>query len=959
MPSPIPIVVFAQVPPPEHGQSRMVLLALNALREKPESFEVHHINSKFSNTLEEIGEGSIGKSLLIAKYLAQAVHVRLSAGQAILYYVPGPTKWSAVLRDWILLLVLRRFYSRIVFHWHAIGQGEWAHGSGRLRLSGPRWLDRLARKISARILDQPLASISVSDNSGKDAAAVASGHRLIIYNGLADPCPDFDQRMAPLRLERSLEIASSPNPCFKLLFLSHGTLEKGILDALDCLEGAVRQARPDWFFRLTFAGGVSDSMREEFDQKANALRERWPDRIGIIEKGYLTGEDKEECFVDHDIFLSPSHWESFGLTVIEAMAYGMPIVAAASDGVEGVLPSGHPYLAPVASPEKLASKLVECCTMMVGANGPAFGQRLRERFLALYQIEAFKTALTEAFLKLSQEGSTAPARPSSGPIRVDSCSFVVPSSSSSEAEESVTADSEASSSSLNVHQRSSAVNPSSPSAPAPRPLSAPSAPPRFAPSSDKSVVSPPPPSSSAPLSDLSAFAVNSSPSLNVHQRSSAVKPSSPAAEESATANQDAGETPTLLSSIRVDSCPFVVPPSSNAEELVTADRAGSALPSEESKIQNPKSKIKLTTYLADQNPGHDRSFGISRMSQVVLSALQATGAVTIEAITSKTSQQAPEGVKTSRVLPWGTRTKWVRLLTDHFHPLFARFRADVDIHYFPKGYLPLLSVYCRPSVVTIHDTIIQYDEDHYPKWRKRREYAYWAMMLKHTLKQADRILTVSWSSKRQIEAFMNRHGIPRKEITVTYEPCLYEEIPQPEEPAKENYVVHLASVEPHKRTTQLIRWWHEAEAQGRELPMLHLIGSVPPEVAPLLASSHSIVKRPFLEDSALQAAYTGARALILSSEIEGFGLPALEAYYLGTPVCFVKGTSVEEVLGVATGKGGFSLDSADSLFRALDEVMGIDSGEIRETGLKLRETYASAKVAERMMKVFEEVGRPR
>ena len=85
-----------------------------------------------------------------------------------------------------------------------------------------------------------------------------------------------------------------------------------------------------------------------------------------------------------------------------------------------------------------------------------------------------------------------------------------------------------------------------------------------------------------------------------------------------------------------------------------------------------------------------------------------------------------------------------------------------DLHYFPKGYLPLLSAFCRPSVVTIHDTIIQYDEDHYPQWRKPWEYAYWAMMLKHTLRKADRILTVSKSSKRQIEAFMDRHGITTK-----------------------------------------------------------------------------------------------------------------------------------------------------------------------------------------------------
>jgi glycosyltransferase involved in cell wall biosynthesis len=365
--------------------------------------------------------------------------------------------------------------------------------------------------------------------------------------------------------------------------------------------------------------------------------------------------------------------------------------------------------------------------------------------------------------------------------------------------------------------------------------------------------------------------------------------------------------------------------------------------------------ISITAYLADQNPGHDRSFGISRMSQVVLEALRDSGRMMIGTIVSKTSQQAPAGVDSINVLPWGTRRKWVRLLTDHFHPLFTRRGPDVDAYYFPKGYLPLLSGICSPSVVTIHDTIIQYDADHYPQWRKRREYTYWAMMLKHTLRHADRILTVSKSSRRQIEEFMERHGIPRNGITVTYEPCLYERIPQPVEPAKGNYVIHLASCEPHKRTAHLIRWWHEAESQGRNLPMLHLIGTVPPEVESLLASSHSIVKSPFLEEAALQAAYRSARALILPSEIEGFGLPALEAYYLGTPVCFVKGTSVEEILSVATNKGGFSLDSSASLMRALNEVMSIPAGDVRECGLKLRETYAAAKVAERMVAVFDTV----
>jgi glycosyltransferase involved in cell wall biosynthesis len=376
----------------------------------------------------------------------------------------------------------------------------------------------------------------------------------------------------------------------------------------------------------------------------------------------------------------------------------------------------------------------------------------------------------------------------------------------------------------------------------------------------------------------------------------------------------------------------------------------------QSTIPTLHSPITLTIYLADQNPGHDRSYGISRMSQVVVEALQKTGRAEIETVTSKTSQKVPAGDGMDRVLPWGTRRKWARLLTDHFHPLFDRGKSPAPgLYYFPKGYLPLMSRMCSPSVVTIHDTIIQYHEDHYAKWRSPWEYRYWAWMLKHTLRHAKAIMTVSGTSKLQIERFMARHGLPAKKIVVTYEPCQYESIPQPEVNGNDGYVIHLASREPHKRTAQLVRWWHDAERTGRKLPMLHLVGNFPDEIKPLLASSKCMVKRPFLNDEALQSAYLHARALILPSEIEGFGLPALEAYYLGTPVCFVKGTSVEEVLSVATEKGGFNLDDPESFFRALEETLAIPAEEVRACGLRLRDVYAAEKVAERMLKVFEEV----
>jgi hypothetical protein len=52
------------------------------------------------------------------------------------------------------------------------------------------------------------------------------------------------------------------------------------------------------------------------------------------------------------------------------------------------------------------------------------------------------------------------------------------------------------------------------------------------------------------------------------------------------------------------------------------------------------------------------------------------------------------------------------------------------------------------------------------------------------------------------------------------------------------------------------------------------------------------------------------------------------------------------------------LEDPDSLVAALEEVVAMSPAEIRDCGLKLRETYAASKVAARMFDAFRGVARP-
>lgn len=396
-------------------------------------------------------------------------------------------------------------------------------------------------------------------------------------------------------------------------------------------------------------------------------------------------------------------------------------------------------------------------------------------------------------------------------------------------------------------------------------------------------------------------------------------------------------------------------PDAAVEVASGGGRLTSALRDSAPALAERQGPLTITMYLADQNPKLGRSLGISRMTEVVVEELVTRGELSITGISSRSSIRMPAG-SSSVVVPWNTRNRFSRVVTDHLHPLW-HLRDQPDLWYFPKGFLPRIHRACSPSVVTIHDTIIQYYSDHYPAWRTDMEYRYWASMLKHTLRHSDAILTISNSARLQIQEFMDRHRIPAKDITVTYEPCVYESIPQPVSPAKGDYVLHLGSREPHKRTAWLVRQWAAAARSKRDLPRLHVVGNVPEEAGDVVQSCPLITTIPFLDDAALRSQFEGARALVFPSEIEGFGLPAVEAYYLGTPVCFTTGTSIEEVVGAAGRRGRFDLNDPSSLFDALDDVLRLSAGEIHASGLILREKYAARAVVDTMVSAFRRAAR--
>jgi alpha-1,3-rhamnosyl/mannosyltransferase len=208
-----------------------------------------------------------------------------------------------------------------------------------------------------------------------------------------------------------------------------------------------------------------------------------------------------------------------------------------------------------------------------------------------------------------------------------------------------------------------------------------------------------------------------------------------------------------------------------------------------------------------------------------------------------------------------------------------------------------------PAVVAIHDVIAErYPELTLPTARAR---LFWRAKVRLARLQAAAVITVSEYSADELVRVL---GIPRERIHVVepapaaaYRPGSSEaEIAQAVArfglKANDGWFTYVGGFNPHKRVDRLVR----AHAQVVRLmpdaaPHLLLVGSVEGDVfhrnveeiraATRESGTEGLVHwAGYVPDDQLRHLHAGARALVLVSEAEGFGLPAVEAAACATPV---------------------------------------------------------------------------
>ena len=229
-------------------------------------------------------------------------------------------------------------------------------------------------------------------------------------------------------------------------------------------------------------------------------------------------------------------------------------------------------------------------------------------------------------------------------------------------------------------------------------------------------------------------------------------------------------------------------------------------------------------------------------------------------------------------------------------------REELDVFFSPSVYTYFPLPPSLAAVITFHDAIA----DRFPKLTlpSTRARLFWRMKVQMALAQSRIVLTVSDYAAGQVSRTL---GVRRDRIRVAVEAAA--SAYQPSESAADvreaarragvsdgrRWFAYVGGFNPHKHVDAIVRAHADLVRDLADPPVLVLVGAI--EDDPFFGSQQHIrdeIARcgtaddvhwaGFVPDDELRHLLSGAVSLILPSESEGFGLPAVEAAACGVPV---------------------------------------------------------------------------
>jgi len=167
-------------------------------------------------------------------------------------------------------------------------------------------------------------------------------------------------RFYPIPMDEAKEVVGIPMEDRMVLFVGRIEPLKGIdtlIEAMAMLKIKCKKC-PHY---LVIIGGENDSPAEQLSSEMERLK-KLSQELGIDDVIIFSGKRGQDSLPYYysaaELVVMPSHYESFGMVALEAMACGTPVIASEVGGLRYLIKEGETgYFVPMKNPEILAERM--------------------------------------------------------------------------------------------------------------------------------------------------------------------------------------------------------------------------------------------------------------------------------------------------------------------------------------------------------------------------------------------------------------------------------------------------------------------------------------------------------------------------------------------------------------------------------------------------------------------------
>lgn len=245
-----------------------------------------------------IDKTSIAKILFFVRSLLKFI-VLLPKASLVHVHLSAP---MSAIRKYPFLFLAKTLKIPIIIHFHAF--------------SAESTIDKKYSKLYTAIFRMANTIIVLSEswrNGLIKDLNISSSKIKVLYN----PCPIIQENKNPIKTNTILYAGTVEN-------------RKGYKDLLNSF-AIIAKIYPDW--TLIFAGNGEINEGILLAKKLHIENQ-------VIFKGWVSGDEKNQLFSEASIFCLPSYAEGFPMAVLDAWAYGLPVITTPVGGIPDVAKDG-------------------------------------------------------------------------------------------------------------------------------------------------------------------------------------------------------------------------------------------------------------------------------------------------------------------------------------------------------------------------------------------------------------------------------------------------------------------------------------------------------------------------------------------------------------------------------------------------------------------------------------------